>query len=182
MSKKQIIKNIKKNSKNNVKHGEKDNFYKFVTSLTVILIILIVGYLVIGIFVTKEISFKKDNNVQEEETSDTVIDNTIITGGQIFNQKDNAYYVIVYDFDNKLTVLSTYVSNYSSKENSIPIYKVDSSKKLNSRYIVEENSNKSPTSYSDLRIISPTLIKIENSKVTLYVEGEEEIKSILKNN
>ena len=71
---------------------------------------------------------------------------------------------------------------YSSSENSIPIYKVDSEDKINSNFIVKKESNTSPTSYDDLKIKSPTLIKIENGNVTSYVENEEEIKSILKNN
>lgn len=181
MSKKQIIKNIRKNSNNNIKKEEKDNFYKFVTSLTIILLTLIVCYLIIGIFITKEITFKKDNNESKEDSSQVVIDNTVITGGQIFDQKDSKYYVIIYDFTSELTILPSYISNYSNSDNSIPIYKVDSSKKLNSSYIVEEGSNKYPSTYKDLRIISPTLIEIENSKVISYIEGEEEIKSILKN-
>lgn len=182
MSKKQIIKNIKKNSKNSTKSMEKDGFYKFVTSLTVILLTLIVCYLIIGIFVTKEITFGKDDEKTEKDKSEVHIDNSIITGGQIFDQKDSSYYVIIYDFSSKLTILPTYISNYSNSKNSIPIYTVDSSKKFNSNYIVTENSNKTPSSYSDLRIISPTLIKIDNHKVTLYVEGEDGIKTILKNN
>lgn len=182
MAKKQIIKNIKKNSKDNIKLEEKDGFYKFVTTVTVILLILIACYLIIGVFITKEINFGKDKSKSEEkEKSEVSIDNTTITAGQIFDQKDNSYYVVIYDFDSKLTAISSWVSIYSSKENALPVYKVDSSKKFNSAYIVEKDSNKNPTNYSDLKIISPTLIKIENGKVSSYTEGEDDIKAILKN-
>ncbi len=181
MSKKQIIKNIKRNQKNESKINEKDGFYKFVTSLTVIILILILCYVIIAIFVTKEINFNDTKSNDDNKNEEVSFDNSIITGGQIFDQKDSKYYVIIYDFDSKLTILPTYISNYSIMDNSIPIYKVDSSNKLNSKYITEKDSNKNPTTYSDLKIISPTLIEIDNSKVVKYIEGEDEIKSILKN-
>lgn len=181
MSKKQILKNIEKNSKKNNVLKQADGFYKFVTTITVILLTLILCYLLIGLFGTKEINLNnKNKNDKKDETKEVSIDNTIITGGQIFDQKDNAYYVVVYDLDSKLLNLSSWISNYTSKENSIPVYKVDSSKKFNSRYIVKENSNKNPASYSDLKIISPTLMKIENNVVTSYVEGEDNIKSVFQ--
>ena len=182
MSKKQIIKNIKRNSKNNTKTEEKDGFYKFVTTVTAILLTLIACYLIIGIFITKEINFGKDKDEKEtEEKSDVSIDNTTITAGQIFDQKDSSYYVAIYDFDSKVSAISSWISIYNGKEESIPVYKVDSSKKFNSSYIVEKDSNTNPTSYSDLKIISPTLIKIENGSVTEYIEGEDNVTSILKN-
>lgn len=182
MSKKQIIKNIKKNSKNNIKSEEKDGFYKFVSTITVILLTLIACYLIIGVFITKEINFGKNKDKDNKEVKDEVsIDNSIITAGQIFDKKDISYYVVVYDFDNELSAISSWISIYNSKSDSIPLYKIDSSKKFNLAYIVEENSNKNPTSYSDLKIVSPTLMKIENGKVSNYVEGEDNIKSILKN-
>lgn len=182
MSKKQIMKNIKKNSKNNIKSEEKDGFYKFVTTVTVILLTLIACYLIIGVFITKEINFgnNKDKN-ETEEKNEVSIDNSTITAGQIFDQKDTSYYVVIYDFYSKLTAISSWISLYNSNNGSIPIYKVDSSKKFNSSYIVEKDSNKNPINYSDLKIISPTLIKIDNGRVSNYVEGEDDIKAILKN-
>ena len=60
------------------------------------------------------------------------------------------------------------------------MYIVDSENKLNAKYIVEKDSNKNPTSLEDLKVKSPTLIKIEDGKVTLYIEGIEEVKNELK--
>ena len=111
MSKKQIIKNIKKNSKENSNVEEKDGFYKFVTTITAILLTLIACYLIIGIFITKEIDFKKDKDEKEtKEDSNVSIDNSTITAGQIFDQKDSSYYVAIYDFDSKTSSVGTWVS------------------------------------------------------------------------
>lgn len=180
--KKQILKNMDKNNKNRHLSENEDNFYKFVTTIAVIILVLILAYLIIGVFFTKEIDFnKKKDTKTSEKASDVTIDNSTITAGQIFDKTDSSYYVVIYDIDSKLTNLSTFISTYSSSDGSIPIYKVDSADKLNSNYIINENSNTNPSSYEDLKIKSPTLIKIENGKVTSYVEDETSIKSILKN-
>lgn len=168
---------MKKQNKDKIMNESDNKVFSFITTVAGIIILLIVVYLVIGIFFTKEIDFKdKEDN---KEKSNVTIDNKTITAGQIFDQKDNSYYVLIYDFDSKLTNLSTFASLYSSKENSIPIYKVDSRNKINSNFISKE-SNQKPTSYSDLKIKSPTLIKIENKKVISYIEKEEDIKNVLK--
>ena len=62
------------------------------------------------------------------------------------------------------------------------IYKVDSKSKFNANYLTDDNSNTNPSSYSDLKVKSPTLIKINNKKVSEYIEGEDSIKDYFKNN
>lgn len=168
---------MKKQNRNKIINENDNKVFGFITTVAGIIILLIAVYLVIGIFFTKEIDFKDKEDSKEK--SNVTIDNKTITAGQIFDQKDNSYYVLIYDFDSKLTNLSTFASVYSSKENSIPIYKVDSGNKINSNFISKE-SNQNPTSYSDLKIKSPTLIKIENKKVISYIEKEEDIKNTLK--
>lgn len=177
--KKQIKRRINKNVKSDIDINENDNVFKFITTIVGIILILVATYFIIGIFFTKEIDFKKEE--ETEEKTEATIDNDTITAGQIFNKSDESYYVLVYDVDSKLTNLATFVSVYKSSENSLPIYVVDSGNSINSKFIVKKNSNKNPSSYSDLKIKAPTLIKIENKKVTNYVEDEDKIKEILKN-
>ena len=50
MEKKQILKNIEKNTKDNKSKGEKDVFFKFITTLVVILLLGILLYFIIGLF------------------------------------------------------------------------------------------------------------------------------------
>lgn len=176
--KKQKIK-LNKTKKSVISESNEDNVFRFITTIAGIILLLIAVYLIVGIFFTKEIDFNKKE--EDNKTTDSAtIDNKTITAGQVFDQKDDSYYVLIYDFDSKLTNLSTFVSVYSSKEDSIPIYKIDSANKMNSNFIVEKDSNQNPTSYSDLKIKSPTLIKIESGKVTSYIEDESEIKNTLK--
>lgn len=180
--KKQIKRNINKiKSGNNINIDDNDNFFDFVSTIVGIIVLLLATYFIVGIFFTKEIDFKKKKETTKTEETEATIDNQTITAGQIFSKKDEKYYVLIYDVDSKLTNLGVFVSKYQSTENALPIYVVDSSNKINSNFIVEKDSNTKPSKYSELKIKSPTLIKIENGKVTSYVEKEEEIKSILKN-
>lgn len=179
MNRKQVLKRVKNNKKERKITEEENYFSRFVMLLAFLLISLIIGYLVIGIFVNKTITFNKDK--EEDKLEEATIDNSKILAGQIFDQKDNSYYVLVYDLSDDKTLVRDWASLYEKDENALTIYVVDSSKKLNSNYIVTKDSNTNPTSYSDLKIISPTLIKIENKKVSEYVEGETSIKDYFKN-
>ncbi len=179
MSKKNIIKNIDRKNKNSSSNETKDNYFRFVTTLAVLLLVFVISYLIIGIFITKEIDFKNDDTQEKEEVS---VDNETIMIGQLFDQKENEYYVLIYDFSDEVLSVSSWLSVYENSSNSLPVYKVDSSKKFNSKYIVKENSNSEAKTLSELKVISPTLIKITNDNISEYVEGEENIKNVFKNN
>ena len=168
------MKNMRKNKKND-KVVEDDNLVsRFVFTILVLLITFIAGYLFIGFCVTKTLSFNKD---KDEKKTEVTIDNKTILAGQIFDQKDSNYYVLVYDVSDSKNILNSWKNAYSGSD---PIYVVDGSSKLNGKYIVEKDSNKNPTDYSDLRIKNPTLIKISDKKVTEYYEGVEDIKNVFK--
>ena len=177
MERKNALKEIKKQKRSYNDEEEKSFINRFVMTIGIVLIALVLLYLFIGIFVTKTITF--DNN-KKEETKEVNIDGSVILASQLFDQKDDEYYVLIYNPEEKVEDLTNYISIYSSKINSIPLYKVDSTTKFNSNYIVEEDSNKNPSSYKDLRVISPTLIKISSKAVTEYYEGFEEVKNVFK--
>lgn len=176
MNRKQVLKDMKKQKKNYQMDEEQNYLSRFVLTLGLIIILLIALYLIVGIFVTRTIDFKKKEETKEEVT----IDNSTILMGEIFNQKESDYYVLIYDKNDEKSSIDKFLSLYNGKSDKIKIYTVDSSLSFNSKYIVEKDSNKNPTSYEDLKVISPTLIKIENKKVTEYYEEFDSIKEILK--
>ena len=177
MNRKQALKQLKKDKKKNKVVEDESNFFsRFVMTIAILLVVLIVSYLVIGIFITKSISFKK----KEAETETVTIDNDTILAGQIFDQKEDSYYVLVYDKTDKKIILKEWKGLYKGKENSLKVYEVDSSNSMNNNFITEKDSNKEPTGYSDLKIVSPTLIKVENKKVVEYIEGVDSIKNKFK--
>ena len=89
--------------------------------------------------------------------------------------------VVIYDIndtDNK--TISNYINLYKGKHTASTIYSVDSKNKMNAKYIVEKDSNKEAKSIEELKVVSPTLIKVVDGKITEYHEGKDEVKSILK--
>ena len=180
MSKKQIMKNIEKNSKNNIKKGEKDSFFKFITTLMVMILIFILVYFLVGVFYTKEIDFKSDKD--NESKDEVTVDNSTITLGQLFDQSQDEYYVLVYDVNDDKSIIPSWLSIFESKNSNATIYKVDSKNKFNSEFLTNENGNKNATTYSNLKVKSPTLIKINNKSISEYIEGEDNIKEYFKNN
>lgn len=180
MNKKQILKNIERNSKNNIKGEEKDNYFKLVTTIAVMLLLFVLTYFLIGVFYTKEIDFKPKDG--KEESENITVDNSTIMLGQLLEQHDEEYYVLVYDFDDKVLSVSSWLSVYKSSDNALKVYKVDSNNKFNSKYIVNENSNPNAKNINDLKVISPTLIKVKENNIVDYIEGEDNIKNIFKNN
>lgn len=179
MGKKQILKNIEKDKKDTTIKEEKDGYFKFITTLAILLIVFLISYFALGLFYTKEIDLKK----KTKETKDEVnIDNNTIMLGQLFDQAKNEYYVLIYDLNDEESSMPNWKSTYESSDGALSIYVVDSSKKFNSQYIVKENSNKNATSLSDLKVISPTLIKVNNKSITEYIEGEDNIVNKFKGN
>ena len=176
MSKKNIIKNINKENQTAGKKEEKDNYFKFITTLTILLLTFVVTYMLIGIFYTKEIDFKNSNESKE----DVSVDNTTIMLGQLFDQSEDEYYVLVYDMSDSKSIIPSWLSVYKGQENALTVYSVDSSKKFNSKYIVKSNSNKSANKLEDLKVISPTLLKIKDKSVVSYIEGEDDIINVFK--
>lgn len=178
-NRKQILKNMKKERKlrNNHIEDNENVITRFVGTIFGVLLVLVISYLLIGIFFTKTIKFGKD----KEEKPTVNIDKSTILLGNIFNQKEDEYLVIIYDINDKdNTSLENWITYYKGK-NTATIYKVDSKNKMNGKYIVEKDSNREAKELSELKVIAPTIIKVKDKAIVEYYEGEEEVKSMLKN-
>ena len=158
MDRKQALKEMKKQKRNYEDDEEKSIVSRFVMTIGIVLTALVLLYLFVGIFITKSITL----------------------ASQIFDQSDEEYYVLVYDPSDEVHNIEQFLTTYKSKSDALTVYKVDSSKKFNSKYIVEEDSNKNPTSINDLKIKAPSLIKISSKSVTEYIEGFDEVKNVFK--
>lgn len=177
MNRKQILKNAKKKNKEK-KIVEEDNYVsRFVGTIGLIIIVLVIGYLIFGIFINKTITFNKE---KEEEKEEVTIDNSVILVGQLLDQKESDYYVLIFDEKNDKMTLNSWKNLYKEKEGALAFYTVDSKDQLNRSYIVTDGSNKEAKSYSELKIKSPTLIRVQNKNIVGYFEGAEEIIEILK--
>ena len=150
---------------NNNDDNEVQNFVK----ISIILIILcVVIYLLIGIFITKEIKWFGNNS--ENDVVDTVSNNIIASA--IFKQKEEDYYVYFYNFEETNSNIESTISN---KLSDYKVYRVDTSSSLNQNYVSEDSSNPNAKNLEELKVKAPTLIKIINDQIASYYETENGI-------
>lgn len=144
-----------------------------------VLVIILVLYYILAVFVTKEIdvSGNKDNsnNSSNSETNNSNNVNNKILAASTFRQTDQVYYVYYYDFDDENDEISGLINNLVDHN----IYRVDTGSSLNSNYITDNSGNKSVSDINSLKVINPTIIKIDNDKVVEYHEGVSDIVSFL---
>ena len=167
MSKRSIQKSV---NKKQIAKEKQNNYYneeakKLVIIVGVVVLIFVVAYLIIGIFVTKEIKWFKDNDTKET----TTIQYKKILAGETFNQNKDSYYVIFTASDD-----FNYPVYESLSTNNTNIYIVDLANALNTSYISEENTPNAQSA-SDLKVKKDTMIKIENKTNILYIESKEQI-------
>ena len=150
--------------------NEYNDIYKMLKTFGILLAIIIILYLFIAIVITKEIDwFRKDNDTN---TTDTRVANSILAKN-IFMQSEEEYYVYFYDFNKEEQEISNIVTK---KLANSKVYRVDTSSALNTNYVGTE-SNKSAKTLEELKVVSPTVIKISGESIVEYYEADE-----IKNN
>lgn len=168
MSKRSIQKSV---NKKQIAKEKQNNYYneeakKLGIIVGTIVFIFVLSYLIIGIFITKEIKWFQGNNSKNETTT---IQYKKILAGETFNQNKDSYYVIFTDSDD-----FNYPVYESLATNNNNIYIVDLSNALNTSYVSEENTPNAQNA-SDLKVKKDTMIKVENKSNTLYIESKDQI-------
>ncbi len=146
-----------------------------------ILLIVIILAIVCGIYFATKYLVNKGNLSTYEPSSkaESVITYEDINVGMVFNRTPNEYYVAFEYFGNKQKVeYNSVLKTYNAKEKHLPIYKVDMSVGFNNKYY-SKDSNPYAQDARELKISTPTLMKIENGTNTLYIENIDKIKSEL---
>lgn len=120
------------------------------------------------------------NETEEQNDSDNEHRERTATSimlGSTFNRDEEEYLVMFYDGEDEdiSSDVDAKIENYLHDDENLPVYKVDMSSKFNSSHKTDGKSNKNASSSSDLKINGTTLIKINNGKITKYIEGEDEI-------
>lgn len=149
---------------------ETNQIKKLIITLLVVAFFAGLIYLLSALFVTKELDWftKENENVEKRSTG-------IILAKEIFNQKEEEYYVYFYDFNEEekdKDITNTVTSKITSS-----LYKVDSSSALNSNY-VSETTNKKAKKLEDLKVKNHTLIKISAGTIKEYYEDDEITKKL----
>lgn len=152
-----------------------NDIYKLLKTFGVILAIVIAIHFFTALVITKEIEwFSKDDDTEKETAT---VANSILAKNT-FMQKEEEYYVYFYDFDEEDTSV-TYLINGTLSDSKV--YKVNTKDAFNSNYITEEDTgNSAATSIDDLKVISPTLIKISGDTIVEYYETSDVITNYLE--
>ena len=151
----------------------------FDTSYKSMMIIVIVTLLIIGLAIGIA-SIVKKNQKKTIDTSNAVIQYDEILLGNLLEQSNNAYYVLVYSKDDKnLNTYNTYLSNYKTKDNSLRVYYSVLENGFNKKY-VSDAKNYFVSNIDDLKLMSTTLLKVEGKKVIEAYDGKDSIISQLK--
>ena len=162
-----------------MKNDESKVIIKFIVTLVIVLVVCVGIY-----FITKNVVNKdSDNNKNNEstETSEATISYDSAIVGTMLNKKDKEYYVILYDRSKddsyKYTIL---VSDYNTKNKSLPLYMVDLSSAMNKTYYTTEKTNPTASNLSDLKFGDITVIKVKDGKITNAYETIDSIKTLWK--
>jgi hypothetical protein len=146
---------------------------KYLLNIFVIVGVFAIIYLVSALFITKELDwFNKDKSEEKEKNN---VSNAILASA-IFKQSEEEYYVYFYDFneEEKDSEITKLVDNNLMGDK---VYKVNTKSAMNTNYVSEE-SNKNAKTLSELKVVSPTLIKISGDTITEYYEKKEIINKL----
>ena len=163
----------KKNSKKikTANYSNGDEFGKLVKLIIIVTLIFVVFY---GI----TFLVNKEKETDETTTSSKIqYDNILI--GNLLNQPNDEYYVMIYDeddYDNM--VYETYLNLYTQKEDALRYYTSQLADTLNNSF-VSDKDNFDIKDIKDLKIKTSTLIKVKKGKITEHYVGDE-IKEYLQ--
>lgn len=160
--------------KNKITYEEQNEMMKF------FLVLLVVVALIIGVYFLSKILIKEE--VKELSYQTGTVNTNVVVVGTLLNAPEKEYYVLAYDREkNDANAYATYAGYYANKqENATKVYYLELNNGLNKEYYVEEKSNPKAKTIKDLRMTDGTLIKVQNGKITKYIEGLENIKNELK--
>lgn len=168
MAKKKIKNNLK--STNTVIkdiNEDTNQIKKFIIILIGVALVSVLLYFISSKYLVK------DGVEKESESTPEVISYSRVNVGNVFNRPYDEYYVFAYDPESlEASYYASLLNNFSIKAGKI--YFLDLSVDINKRAI-SDTSNKEAKNASELKIKEPTLIKIKNGKIDLYLDTRDAI-------
>ena len=142
------------------------NNYKSITITIVVVLAIAVLFYLLSVYIT--------NKPDKVRITEGTISYEQISAGSTFTMSDKKYLVVFYNRDNGGDI-TTALSKYKSKDESLPIYYVDYNDAINGSIVSKDSSNPNATNASELKVKNPTLIEISNGSISQYIEGEDKI-------
>lgn len=135
--------------------------------LIIIVTLIFVAFYVLTILVNK----KDVEETPSDDQASVQYDEILI--GNIFKQPNAEYYVMIYDDgDYNASVYSTYLGNYSAKENAIRVYTAKLGNYFNQIFKAEQ-SVLNTNDVDKLKFKGSTLLKIKDGKIESSYEGDK---------
>lgn len=146
--------------------------YNLISLIKMIVVIIIVVFMFYGLTVL--ITKNKKTGSQDDINNNTEIQYDEILIGNIYDQKEEEYYVLV-ELTSDYITLNDILTNYNSKTEKIKLYTADLNNGFNKKYLGEKSNfeNKYPI------FNKSTLLKIKNKQLIEYVEGTDKIQEKL---
>ncbi len=168
-----MAKSKKKNLKK-VEYSDDTEILKLIKLIVIVTVVVLAFYGITMLVNTKE--------EEKTETSASIQYDEILIGN-ILNQNNDEYYVMIYDDeDYDVKLYNVYINKYKQKDEALRFYTSQLNNPINQKFKSEE-SNLKVKNIEDLKVKSSTLLKIKKGKITNYYEGEkmlEHLKEISK--
>lgn len=145
------------------------------------IIMILIVTLVFGAFYGLTVLINKEDKQPTEDNnkSNVTIQYDEILIGNIFNQNNDNYYVLIEDIEDvNVSVYHAYLSNYSQKDDAKRVYTAVLNNMFNNKYI-DENSNLS-NDISEFKVSKTTLLEISKNKIVKSYEKDDDILEVLK--
>lgn len=151
------------------KSNELGNFIKMI----IIVVVIFLAFYLITIFTTKN----KENEYTPKTPTPAVIQYEEIILGEIYNQKENEYYVMISDKEDPyMKLFSNLITKYKSKDNALVVYTADIKNAFNKKYISDVSSFET----ENLKVKETVMIKIKDKQIIEHYEGDTNILNALK--
>jgi len=154
------------------KISNENEMIKFIKMIIIVTIIFALFY-ILTMFINEKEKVKTNTDKQVS------IQYGEILIGNIFNQSEKNYYVLVTETEDlNAKVYEAYLSNYSTKKDSKKYYTATLDNLFNSKYKAEET--KLSNNLSELKFANTILLEIKDGKIIKSYETDQKIRSFVK--
>ena len=157
----------------NLKKFFRSDLGSLIEILAVIVVIILAFLLITNII-------KNNGTNQQTSNKDVQIQYEEIFMSNIFNQKENDYYVLMYDSeDTYASAVESYKKAYTAKEDAISFHTVLLNSAFNKKFVTKESNV--VNNIKEFKVSGITLIRVEDKTVTEKYEGIDAVLNKLGN-
>ncbi len=145
---------------------------KFIRIIVIVAVVFVIFYILTSLMT-------KDNSLKytPSQTTPAVIQYDEIILSQIFNQKEDTYFVLAEEKDDPyLSLFENLLTQYQLQDGGIPYYTADLSSAFNQRFIKDAPS----FDPEHFMLAGTTLLKIQNHTIIEHYEVSESILEYLQ--